>query len=301
MNEKVTNDAAAFIRSIATWRNRNFEVAERAVRESISLSDSEAVKARVVDLIAKDERALLRAIDGREIETSEGRVTLATADLPIVAMEPSYVETFLTILSDPNIAYILFLLGLYGLMFELYNPGSILPGVVGGISIILALYALHTLPISYAGIALIVFAVILYLLEIKITSHGVLGIGGTLALVIGSAMLVKPSSELELVEISWSVILFAVAVTAFFFLFVIGLGLRAQKRKVATGQEGLVGITGTALTRLDPAGAILVRGERWNARSTGGLIRKGTQVTVTGVEKLTLLVQHKPPIPEKRT
>ena len=291
MNEKATNDAAAFIRAIAKWRNRNFEVAEMAVRQSISLSDSEAFAQNVIDIIARNDESLLEAVDGRSIETSAGMVMLRTRGASIREIEPSWVESFLAVLSDPNIAYILFLLGLYGLMFELYNPGSILPGVVGGISLILALYALQTLPVSYAGIALILFAVILYLLEIKVTSHGILSIGGTLALLIGSAMLITPSSELELVEISWSVILFAVALTAFFFIVVIGLGLRAQRAKVTTGKEGLVGEIGTVVTKLDPRGSVSVHGELWTAQSVTGTIRKGSRVRVVAITKLTLTVE----------
>jgi membrane-bound serine protease (ClpP class) len=294
MNEKATNDAAAFIRSIAEWRNRNLDVAERAVRLSIALSDSEAYTQNVIDLIARNDDELLDLISGSEIETSRGSVTLQTSGIRIVEIERSFTESLLAILSDPNIAYILFLLGIYGLLFELYNPGAILPGVIGGISIILAFYALQTLPVNYAGIALIIFAVILFLLELKITSHGILGIGGTIALLIGSAMLIKPSSELEFVEISWSVMLFAVAVTAFFFFFVIGLGLRAQRKKIATGHEGFIGEVGLTATPLNPYGTVHVHGERWNARSRGEKIRKGVRVRVVSIDNLTITVEQLP-------
>ncbi len=301
MHEKVTNDAAAFIRSIAEWRSRNLDVAERAVRNSISLSDSEAYHQDVIDLIARNDAELLEMIDGMVVETTRGEVTLQTAGSSIQEVHPSTVEEFLAVLADPNIAYILFLLGLYGLLFELYNPGSILPGVVGGISLILAFYALQTLPVSYAGMALILFAIVLFILELKVTSHGILSIGGTLALLIGSAMLIKPSSELEFVEISWSVILFAVALTAFFFIFVIGLGLKAQRTRVSTGREGLIGESGLAESKLDPKGTVIVHGERWTATAASGTIRKGSPVRVTAVTKLTLTVEPDTTTTEKRS
>lgn len=296
MNEKATNDAAAFVRSIAQQRHRNLAWAENAVRNSVSLSASEALDSGVVDLIASSDGALLDSLDGRTVATGTGTTVLRIAHARIVEVPPSFTEKLLAVFSDPNIAYLLFLLGLYGLLFELYNPGSLLPGIVGGISIILALYALHTLPVNYAGIALIVFAVILFLLEIKVVSHGLLAIGGTIALLLGSAMLIRPSSSLELVELSWSVILLSAGLTAIFFLVVIGLGLRAQQARPASGVEGAIGQIAIARSRLDPDGTVAFHGELWNARTSGPVIDAGGRVKITAVDGLTLLVEpdHSP-------
>ncbi|OGU28422.1 MAG: serine protease [Ignavibacteria bacterium GWA2_55_11] len=296
MNEKATNDAAAFIRSIAGRRNRNVQWAEEAVRKSTALTESEALDRNVIDIVAPDDSTLLRKIDGRSVSVTGGEVKLATAGATIEENEPSFAESLLGIISDPNIAYILFLLGLYGLLFELYNPGSILPGVVGGISIILAFYSMQTLPVNYAGVALIVFAVILFILEIKIASHGLLGIGGTIALLLGSAMLFRPSSELEFVEISWSVILLVAAMTVGFFVFVIGIGLTAQRRRPTTGADALIGASGTARTQLSPTGTIMVRGELWNAHAIGSAIPEGASVRIVRIDNMTLIVES---VPEK--
>jgi len=194
MNEKATNDAAAFIRSIAEKRHHNIEWAENAVRKSFSYSEIEALEDSAIDLIAKNEQELLSKINGKEVELSSGMKILQTANATVKEHKMSVWEKMLDIISDPNIAYILFLLGMYGLIFELYNPGSILPGIVGVIALILALYSMHTLPINYAGLALIVFAIILFLLEIKIVSHGLLAIGGIVSLLLGSMMLIKSGS-----------------------------------------------------------------------------------------------------------
>jgi len=291
MNEKATNDAAAFIRTIAEKRNRNMEWADRAVRRSYSYTETEALQDSVIDLIAKNEQELLGMIDGRIVEVSSGTKTLHTQSATIEKYEMSVLEKILNILSDPNIAYILLLLGMYGIMFELYNPGAILPGIVGVISLILAFYSMHTLPINYAGLALIIFAIILFLLEIKIVSHGLLAIGGIISLLLGSMMLVRASSSLEFVKISRVVIVSATAVTALFFLFVVGLGLRAQRRKVITGIEGLVGQTGESLETLDPLGTVRVQGETWNAESIAGKINSGEKIRVIQLKNLKLYVE----------
>ncbi len=291
MSAKATNDAAAFVRAIAQQRHRNLAWAENAVRNSVALSATEALDSGVVDLIAASDRALLDSLNGHVIHAGGRTVTLDLSGATIEEVPPNFAETLLGILSDPNIAYILFLLGLYGLLFELYNPGAILPGVVGGICMILALYALQTLPFSYAGIALIVFAIILFLLEVKVTSHGLLAIGGTIALLLGSTMLIRPTSGLELVEISWSVILFAAALTALFFLVVIGLGLRAQRGRPASGRESVVGRTAMARTVVGSDGTVELLGELWNARTDGSPIPAGSTVTVERIEGLLLIVK----------
>ena len=290
MNEKATNDAAAFIRTIAEKRNRNIEWAERAVRKSFSYSETEALEDSVIDLIVKNEKELLEKINGKQIMLIDGTKTLNTASATVKEHEMNLWEKILDIISDPNIAYILFLLGLYGLLFELYNPGVILPGIVGVIALVLALYSMHALPINYAGVALIVFAIILFLLEIKIVSHGLLTIGGIISLLFGSMMLIKDSS-LDMVRISRTVIISATAISALFFVFVLGLGIKAQRRKGVTGIEGLIGVKGEAFTALEPTGTVMVKGEIWNAESLAGKISKGERIIVKQMKHLKLYVE----------
>ncbi len=292
MMEKATNDAAAFVRTIAEKRHRNIKWAEEAVRKSLSITETEALKTGVIDLIAKNTDSLLAAIDGQTIELASGSRTLRTRGQIVQQWEMGFTERLLDTLSDPNIAYVLMLLGIYGLLFELYNPGSVLPGVVGGISLILAFYSLHTLPINYAGLALIVFAVVLFAADLKVASHGILTIGGLISLILGSMMLIRSESALEFIQISWSVILTCSALSLVFFMFVIGFGLRALQSKPTTGSEGLLGEIGEALTPLNPGGRIRVHGEIWNAVSVSGGIPKDARVKIVGLENLTLRVEE---------
>ncbi len=291
MSGKVTNDAAAFIRSIAEKRNRNIEWAENAVRKSFSYSETEALKDSAVDLIARNEQDLLNQVDGKIIELSNGTKTLHTKNATIELYKMTVFQRFLDIISDPSIAYILMLLGMFGILFEFLNPGAILPGIVGVISLILAYYSMHTLPVNFAGLALIIFAIILFLLEIKIVSHGVLAIGGAVSLLLGSMMLIKPGSALEMAKISRTVIISATAVSALFFLFIIGLGIKAQRRKVVTGLEALIGGTGEVMDMLAPTGTVKVQGEIWNAESIAGNISKGEKVRITEMKNLKLYVE----------
>lgn len=292
MNEKATNDAAAFIRTISEKRHRNIKWAEEAVRMSISITETEALKDSVIDYIAPTVRDLLTQIDGKTIDVNGEPKTLHTRDAQIVEEEMSWKFKILDILSDPNIAYIFLMLGMYGLLFELYNPGSIFPGVVGVISIILAFYSLHTLPVNYAGLALIIFGIVLFILEIKITSHGLLTVGGAVSLLLGSIMLINTESSLEFISISWGVIIPSVLLTVLFFVFAIGMGIKAQRRKPVTGAEGIVGEIGEAATDLDPDGRVRVHGEIWNATVGEGKLKAGTRVKVIAVENLRLTV-HK--------
>ncbi len=295
MQEKITNDAAAFIRTIAEKRHRNLVWAEEAVRKSVSITETEALAQNVIDVIAKNDRDLLEKINGRRIATNKDTVTLEVKDARIESYEMGWTEKILDLLSDPNIAYILFMLGTYGLLFELYNPGSIFPGIVGVVSLLLAFYSMHTLPVNYAGVALIIFGLILFLLEIKITSHGMLTVGGIISLTLGSFMLIRTPSGLEVVTLSWKVILATILMTTFFFVFLLGLGLRAQRRKPTTGQEGLVGEIGETVDQLNPDGTVRVHGEYWKATSNAGKIAKNTQVRIISVKDLNLIVEpHKP-------
>jgi membrane-bound serine protease (ClpP class) len=200
-------------------------------------------------------------------------------------------EKILNIISDPGIAYILLLLGFFGIVFELYNPGAILPGIVGVICLILAFYSMYSLPVNYAGLALIIFGIILFLLEIKIVSHGLLAIGGIISLLLGSMMLIRTTSDLEMAAISKTVIFTATGVTALFFLFIVGFGLKAQRRKVVTGSEALDGSTGTVMETLNPEGIIMLDGEIWNAVSAGGEIVKGETVRVLKMKDLKVYVE----------
>jgi membrane-bound serine protease (ClpP class) len=291
MNAKVTNDAAAFIRTIAEKINRNLEWAEDAVRNSLSITETEALAKKVIDTIAKNDEELLKLIDGKNVEVRSGTATLHTRNASIETYEMGTMEKLLNLLSDPNIAYILLMLGMYGLLFELYSPGAIFPGIIGVIALILAFYSMQTLPINYAGLALIIFAIILFLLEIKIVSHGLLAIGGTVSLLLGSLMLIRPDASWNFVSLSLSVIITSVAVTAFFFLFVIGLGIKAQRAKPVTGVEGMIGNVGESIETLDPLGRVRVHGDLWNAESISGVINKGEKIRVVGMKNLKLHVE----------
>ena len=291
MNEKATNDAAAFIRSIAEKRHRNIEWAERAVRRSYSYSETEALRDSVIDLIANNDVHLLQKIDGKTIELTAGEKKLFLKE-PVVALyKMSVWEKLLNVLSDPTIAYILLMIGMYGIMFELFSPGAILPGIAGVIALILAFYSMQTLPVNYAGLALIIFGVILFLLEIKIVSHGLLAIGGTVSLFLGSVMLIKPGSSMEFSSISRAVIYSVTVLSALFFLFVLGAGLRAQRRKVVTGAEAMTGATGEVIEILDPSGIVELNGEIWAAESVSGTIAKGEKVKVRERKSLKLFVE----------
>lgn len=291
MNIKATNDAAAFIRTIAEKRKRNLEWSEDAVRNSLSITENEALKKNVIDYIASNEKALLDQIDGRRVELNSGTVILHTKGAEIRYVEMSAAEQLLNFISNPDIAYVLLMLGMAGLYFELFNPGAVLPGVVGVISLILAFYALNTLPVNYAGLMLIIFALILFLLEIKVVSHGVLGIGGVVSLFLGSVMLFRSSSSLDMIKISAGILISVTAISTLFFFWVIGSGLRAQRLKTVTGIHILLGRTGETLSLLDPGGQLLLNGEVWAAESIQGKISKGELVRVVKIIGLTLFVE----------
>lgn len=291
MIEKATNDAAAFIRTISEKRARNVQWAEDAVRKSLSITETEALKLKVIDTIAANISEIQNILDGKEIEMDGKKKILNTKDAQVIDLEMNFQQKLLDLLSDPNIAYILLMIGIYGIMFELYNPGAIFPGVIGVISLILAFYSLHTLPINYAGLALILFAIILFILEIKVISHGILTIGGVISLVLGSIMLIDTESTLEVIEISWQVILIAVVLTTAFFIFAISYGIKAQLRKPATGIEGLIGEIGEAIEDLNPEGQVRVHGELWNAESVEGFISRGSKIKVEQIMSLKLKVR----------
>ena len=286
--QKIENDAAAFARSIATERGRNAEWAEKAVRESVSITERDAVQLKVVDLVADSMTDLLAKVDGRTVRTTKGPVTLATRGAGVAAIEISFRDRFLNLITDPNVAYVLMMLGMLGLFFELSNPGVILPGVIGGISLILAFFAFQSLPINYAGLLLILFGIVLLIAEVKIVSHGVLAIGGIVAMALGSLMLYD-ATEIGF-RISWWVILPTVGATALVFLFVVAAGVRALRRRPQLGAPGLIGQVGIAREALAPGGHVAIQGELWRAIAEGGAVDAGASVRVVDVDGLTLKV-----------
>ncbi|RMH63714.1 MAG: nodulation protein NfeD [Calditrichaeota bacterium] len=290
MMEKVTNDAIAKIKAVAQSRGRNAEWAEQAIRESANITAEEALKKDVIDYIAATTEDLMTQLDGRMVTLDDNsRHTLRTAAATVITYEMTWRQRLLDIITNPNVAYILMMIGTMGIMFELYNPGSIVPGVAGGIALITGFFALNTLPVDFAGYLLILFAIILFILEIKITSYGILSIGGVVALLIGSIMLFK--SPLPELRASLQVVLFMVVIMAAFFLFVIGLALKAQKKRPLTGMEAMVGKTGKVTLPLKPTGTILVHGEYWRARAEDAPLKKGTPVRIVGVDDEHLLLK----------
>ena len=288
MMKKIENDAAAFIRTVALERGRNADWAEKAVRQAVAITEREALKLKVVDLVADSIPDLLDKIDGRTVKLSKRTTTLATKGAPVRPIEIGFRDRFLNVITDPNVAYVLMMLGMLGLFFELSNPGVILPGVIGGISLILAFFAFQSLPINYAGLLLILFGIVLLVAEIKIVSHGVLAIGGIISMALGSLMLFD-SPEVSF-RVSWWVIAPMVGATAGLFLFVVAAGVRALGRPTATGAEGLVGKTATVRERLGPEGQVMVSGEIWRAVADGEPLEPGAQVRIVAVDGLTLKV-----------
>jgi membrane-bound serine protease (ClpP class) len=292
MMTKVVKDAEAYVRSIAAQRGRNVELAAKFVKESASITANDALEKNIVNIVAENVDELLAKADGKTAETKKGKVTLRLKGKKVVEIEMPFKYTFLSYLSDPNVAYLLMMLGMYGILFEIYSPGAIFPGVVGGISIILALYAFQTIPISFAGVFLILLGVLFFILELKVISHGVLGIAGIVSIVLGSVMLIDvPKSVLA---ISWKSILAVAVLSGIFFFGVLSYAIKAQLSKVKTGKEGLVGERGVARSDVPVGGEgkVLVHGELWKAKSEES-IGRGEKVVVTGVDGLVLIVKKK--------
>jgi len=288
METKVVNDLAAMARSIAEKRGKNAKWAEEAVRKSVSITETEALKLKVIDLIAPDIPALLKDIDNKTVDLLSGKRKLHTAGASVREFKMGFRFKFLNTISNPNIAYILMILGFYGLYFELSNPGAIFPGVAGAICLILAFYSLQTLPINYAGLLLIILGVGLFIAEAFITSHGVLGVGGAIAMAIGSVMLIESTSPY--LRISWAVIAPVVGLSALLFIITVSLAVRVHREKADTGKEGMLGLEGEAKTDIHSDGQVFVRGEYWNAWSDE-LIKKGERVRVEAVNGLKVKVR----------
>lgn len=290
MVEKAVNDASAYVRSLAEKRGRNADWAEKSVRESVSVTSDEALKLKVIDIVSPDLRTLLNTIDKRVVETSAGQNTIKTSGIRIHHKEMSFRQRVLDVISNPNVAYMLMLIGFYGIFFELTNPGTIFPGVLGAISLILAFYSFQTLPVNYAGVLLVVLAIVLFILEIKITSYGLLTLGGLVSMIIGSIMLFD--SPLPFFRISLKVILPSVFITTLFFGLTIFLVAKAYRRKPSTGSEGLKGLEGHAKTDVLDDGQVFIHGEIWNAWSESS-IKAGEKVVVEKEEHLKLKVRLK--------
>ena len=288
MKEKVENDSVAYIKSLAQQRGRNAAWAEDAVRKSVSVTEREALKLNVVDLVADNLPALLKQVDGRRINLASGPNVLKTAGAGLREFPMGLRLEWLKTISDPNIAYLLMTIGTIGVIAELYSPGAILPGIVGAISLILAFYAFQSLPVNYAGMLLFLLGIVFFVLEASVTSYGLLAIGGVLSMLIGSVMLIK--SDAEFFQISWAVILPVVTLASVLTLLVIGTGIRALRRRPATGREEMVGLIGIARTALAPDGQLAVRGELWEAVSEQP-VSAGDEVEVTAVDGLRLRVK----------
>jgi membrane-bound serine protease (ClpP class) len=288
MSRKAVHDASAYIRGLAQLRGRNAEWAEKAVREAVSLPAEEAVKTKVADLIASDLTDLLKKLDGRTFEIQGQKRTLATDGAVLVRVEPDWRSRLLAVITDPSIAYILMLLGVYGLLFEFYNPGLVLPGVVGGICLLVALYAFQLLPVNYAGLALIALGIAFMVGELFVTSYGALGIGGVIAFVLGSVMLIE--TDIPGYDIPWALIALVASVTAAFFLVVIGMALRARRRPVVTGSEELIGARGEIMEHANGQWWARVHSEVWKVRSRAEL-HPGESIRVTRIDGLVLEVE----------
>ncbi len=292
MNEKVMNDAAAFIKTISQKRNRNAEWAEDAVRNSVSITEHEALEKNVIDIVALNDAVLLDQINGKEIHMNNGTKILHTKNAQLKKVSMGFFQKILDRISDPNVAYILLMLGFYGIMFELFNPGAILPGIAGVIFLIFAFYSMNSMPVNYAGLGLIIFGIILFLLEIKVVSHGMLTIGGVVSVLLGSLILFRASSTENFISISRSLIFATTAVTTLFFLFVVSMGLKAQRAKPSSGVEVLIGKFGQTIEALQPLGSVKVNGEIWKAESLSGSISENEKIVVKGIKNLTLYVEQ---------
>jgi membrane-bound serine protease (ClpP class) len=294
MKDKVENDSVAYIKSIAQQRDRNAAWAEEAVRKSVSVTEREAVKLKIVDMVAEDLPALLKQLDGRRVHLPTGPTVLKTAGASVREFPMGLRLEWLKAISDPNIAYLLMTIGTIGIIAELYSPGAILPGIVGAISLILAFYSFQSLPVNYAGMLLFVLGIVFFVLEATVTSYGLLAIGGVIAMLIGSVMLIK--SDAEFFRISWSVILPVVTLAGAFALLIVSMGMRALRRRPVTGREEMIGLVGIAKTAVAPQGQLAVHGELWEAVSEQPL-GPGDQAEVTGIDGLRLLVK---PFPRKK-
>ena len=285
MTRKVTHDAAAYIRSLAQLRGRNADWGERAVREAVSLSATDALELKVIDVIAEDSAALAKKLDGRTADAGGTKRKLQTADATLVTVEVDWRTRVLSVITNPSVAYLMILVGIYALVFEFMNPGVVLPGVVGAICVLVALYAFHLLPVNYAGLALIVLGIAFMVAEAFLPAYGSLGIGGLIAFVLGSVILID--SDLPGFEIPYGLIAGVAAASGLFLVFVIGMVVRGRRRPVVSGREQMVGAIGEALDDFEAEGWMRVQGEMWRAR-THAPVRRGQRLRVRAIDGLIL-------------
>ncbi|EDP75882.1 nodulation protein NfeD [Hydrogenivirga sp. 128-5-R1-1] len=289
MKEKILQDMLAFVRSIAKEKGRNVKVVEKMVKESLSLSAEEALREGVIDLIARDMKELLKKIDGRKVKKFGREIELRTEGVEVVYVKESFKEELLKVITNPTVAYLLLMLGFYGIFFELYNPGAVIPGVVGAICLLLGLYGLSLISMNWLGLFLIVLGVLLFVLELITPTFGALAVGGVISLALGSIFLIDPESPYG--ELPKSVITAVVLASALFFLVAGRLGLKAQRRRKLTGAEGMIGEEGEAITDFKKGkGKVVVHGEIWNALSDQD-IKKGDQIRVVALKGLKLIVE----------
>jgi len=288
LKSKVTNDAIAYIRSIAQMRKRNVKWAEQAVRIAATLTAKDALKKNVIDFIANDHKELISNIQGKKVIVLGKDVIIKIEDPIIKFMEPDWRSKFLSVITDPSVAYIILLIGMYGLFFEFANPGFVVPGVIGGIALIIALYALQLLPISYAGLGLLILGVGFMIAEVFMPSFGILGIGGTIAFVIGSILLFD--TELAAFQIAYPIIVAMVILNILFFIFILGAAIKARRKRVISGREGLIDSIGIALEDISDTGMARVKGEMWQIQTSKPL-KKDQKFIVQRVDGLLLKVK----------
>jgi membrane-bound serine protease (ClpP class) len=290
MKAKVENDAVAYIKSIAKKRGRNVKWAENAVRKSVSITAEEALKKGVINLIAENRDALLKKLDGWEAETAEGKTIISTKDKKIIEVPQTFRERFFSNIANPNIAYLLLIIGIYGLIFEFSHPGAFIPGIAGTISLVLAFFSLQLLPINYAGVALIVLGAIFFVLEALTPTYGPLAIGGVVSTILGSLMLIRSEAQ-SVFQISRPLILTVVILVGGFLVFALSMAFRAMRRKPTTGKRGLLGKAGKVREKIMGEGTVFIEGEIWKAESDE-VIEPGEKVVVIGTRGLTLKVKR---------
>jgi membrane-bound serine protease (ClpP class) len=290
MEDKVTHDAASYIKTLAERRGRNIGMAEDAVRKSLSYTEQEALKGGLIDIVARTDRDIIEAFDGKRLKRFNGEeTTLSLKKEPVTSIPMSFRQQFLLTISNPNLAYILLMIGLLGLYFEFAHPGAILPGVLGGICLLLAVFSFQILPINYVGLMLIILAVILFVLEVKVHSYGMLSLGGITAMVIGSVMLINaPIPELRP---SFRVIIPMALGISLILIFLVYLVARAHARRAFTGREGMVGEVGRAQTDLAPSGKVFVHGEIWEAEATEPVARGGKVKVIEVLDSMKVRVR----------
>ncbi len=288
MSAKAINDAAAYIRGLATMRGRNADWAEKAVREAASLSADEALALNVIDVVAGDISELLTKVDGRKVATAAGNVTISSKSLQVESIDPDWRTQVLAILTDPNVALILMMIGVYGMIFEFMNPGAILPGVMGAIALLLALYAFNVLPVNFAGVGLILIGIILLVAETLVVSHGILAIGGLIAFLIGATILFD--SDVPGLSLSWPVIVFVAGLCSLLFFAVLSAAMRSRRRRVVSGREEMIGSSGRVISWAEGRGQVAAHGERWQAESATPL-SPGQAVRIVALRDLTVTVE----------